>query len=125
MSVGAQTLSWLDTMSSARLRRCESFLRVLLSADRLQGEALLVTASKHQVNCLTEIMLNILRLPVGKKAKALITKSRKILRAIADFGLSVAQRLKIIQRAAVKVFLVIQSVRNKLKLVLRQKQQQQ
>ena len=105
-------------MSSARLRKCEAFLRVLISADRLQGEALLVTANDHQVNCITEVMLNILRLPVGKKTKALIAKSKKILQAIADFSISVTQRLKIIQRAALKVYLVILSVKNQLKRVM-------
>ena len=106
-------------MASSRLRRCSSYLNLLLSRDRVQGEALLVTANRHQVDCISEVIKNILRLPVGKKSKLLIAKSRKVLEALADFALSVKKRLQIIHRAARKIWDVLFSVKSRLMTVLR------
>ena len=56
---------------SRRLRDCSSYLRLLLSGDKIQSEAILVTATDKQVECLSEIIRNILRLPVGKENERL------------------------------------------------------
>ena len=105
-------------MASSRLRRCSGYLNLLLSQDRLQGEALLVTANHHQVDCLSEVIKNILRLPVGKRTKLLIAKSKKVLNALANFAVSVKTRLQILQKAASKVLELLFSVKKRLKVVL-------
>ena len=105
-------------MASVRLRRCHAYVNLLLSEDRVQGEALLVTANRHQVDCISEIIKNILSLPVGKKAKLLIAKSRKLLESLADFALTSRKRLLIIHSAARKILEILFSVKARLRAVL-------
>ena len=40
---------------SRRLKDCQDFLKALLKGSRVQGEAILITASEKQVNCLGEV----------------------------------------------------------------------
>ena len=99
---------------SKRLRDCSSYLKVLLSSDRIQSEAVLVTATDKQVECLSEIIRNVLRLPVSKKTKGLIKEHEKILIALADKQKTVRKRLDIIQKSHSKILDVLLSVKNKL-----------
>ena len=99
---------------SRRLRDCSSYLRLLLSGDKIQSEAILVTATDKQVECLSEIIRNILRLPVGKKTRDLITKHKKILDKLSDNNISVRKRLEIVQSSPAKVLDVLLSVKSKL-----------
>ena len=92
---------------SKRLRDCDSYLRLLLSGNRIQSEAILVTATDKQVECLSEIIRNVLRLPVGKKTKDLITKYNKVLVALGDKGNTVDKRLDIIQKSHGKILDVL------------------
>ena len=105
-------------MASVRLRKCHAYVNLLLSEDRVQGEALLVTANRHQVDCISEIIKNILSLPVGKKAKILIAKSRKLLESLANFALTSRKRLLIIHSAARKILEILFSVKARLRAVL-------
>ena len=75
----------------------------MLSGDKIQSEAILVTATDKQVECLSEIIRNILRLPVGKKTRDLITKHKKILDKLSDNNISVRKRLEIVQSSPAKV----------------------
>ena len=99
---------------SKRLRQCTPYLRILLSGNQVQSEAVLVTASDAQVNCLSEIFRNVLRLPVGPKTTKLIRLYKKILDIVADAGNSIEKRLKIIQKSAIQLLEVLMSVRKKL-----------
>ena len=103
---------------SNRLRDCASYLRLLLSGNRVQSEAILVTASDKQVECVSEIIRNILQLPVGKKTKQLIIQHKKILVALADKDRTVRKRLDIIQKSHIKILDVLLSVKSKLLLLL-------
>ena len=96
---------------SKRLRDCNSYLRLLLSGNRVQSEAILVTASDKQVECVSEIIRNVLQLPVGKKTKDLIIQHKKILVALADKDNTVRKRLDIIQRSHIKILDVLMSVK--------------
>ena len=99
---------------SKRLRQCTPYLRVLLSGNLVQSEAVLITASDAQVNCLSEIIRNILRLPVSSKTKKLIKLYKKILDIVADAGISIEKRLKTIQKSASKILEVLMSVKKNL-----------
>ena len=99
---------------SKRLRDCDSYLRILLSGNRIQGEALLVTASDKQVECIGEIVTNLLQLPVSKKTQGLIHQYEKILKPLADRKLSTRKRLDIIQKSHVSLLDVLLSVKSKL-----------
>ena len=99
---------------SKRLRQCTPYLRVLLSGNLVQSEAVLITASDAQVNCLSEIIRNVLRLPVSNKTKKLIKLYKKILHIVADSGISIEKRLKTIQKSADKILEVLMSVKKNL-----------
>lgn len=105
-------------MASHRLRKCRAYINLLLSQDRVQGEALLVTANHDQVDCITEVVRNILRLPVGKKTKRLIAEYAKLLHALADFALSQKKRLQLIHTHSQKILEVLHSVKIRLAAVL-------
>ena len=96
---------------SSRLLKCSDFLKSLLRGSRVQSEALLVTASDKQVDCLGEIFHNLLRLPLGKKAKALVAKYRKIVTAVGNLALKVKNRLSVIQKFAKKILFVLMAVK--------------
>lgn len=93
-------------------------MKLLLNEDKIQARALIVTANEHQAHCLGEVIHNILKLPVGKKAKRLIAKHKKILLVIANFGLSLKKRLKVLQAAAAKIVELLWSVKQRLMAVL-------
>ena len=99
---------------SNRLRDCTSYLRLLLSGNRIQSEAILVTASDKQVECVSEIIRNVLQLPVGQRTKDLIIQHKKILVALADKDNTVRKRLDIIQKSHIKILDVLLSVKSKL-----------
>ena len=89
-------------------------MRVLLKGGRVQAEAILVTASVKQVDCLGEVASNLLRLPHGKKAKKQVMKYKKILSMVGDFALSTKKRLALIQKYAKKILVVLLAVKNRL-----------
>ena len=104
---------------SERLRDCKSYLRLMLLSDnRVQSEAILVTASDKQVECVSEIVRNVLQLPVSKKTKDLIIQHKKILVALADKDNTVRKRLDIIQRSHIKILDVLLSVKSTLLTLL-------
>ena len=96
---------------SARLSKCGDYLKAILKGSNVQGEALLVTASDQQVNCLSEIFYNLRRLPLGKKAKALVAKYRKVVDVIANLALRVKSRLLMVQKFAKKILVILMSVK--------------
>ena len=108
------SVRWVVVNMSKRLRDCDSYLRILLSGNRIQGEALLVTASDKQVECIGEIVTNLLQLPVSKKTQGLIHQYEKILKPLADRKLSTRKRLDIIQKSHVSLLDVLLSVKSKL-----------
>ena len=99
---------------SKRLSQCAPYLRVLLSGNQVQSEAVLITASDTQVNCLSEIIRNILRLPVGPKTKKLIKLHKKILHVVADSDNTIEKRLKTIQKWATNILELLMSVKKNL-----------
>lgn len=103
---------------SARLDGCSSFLRVLLTAEKTQAEALLVTASDRQVDCVSEIALNLLKLPLGREAKKMVVKHAKLFKQVADLAASVKKRLVLLQKHAKRIILVLLSVRKRLLALL-------
>ena len=99
---------------STRLRSCKDFLRTILKGTLLQAEALLVTATNAQVNCLGEVFFNLLRLPLGKKCKVLVAKYRKILDVVGDLNLSVRKRLILIQKHVRKILMILMASKNRI-----------
>lgn len=113
-----QSTSCYTAIMSKRLRDCNSYLRLLLSRDRIQSEAILVTATDKQVKCLSEIIRNVLRLPVPKKTKKLIEQHRKILDTLADKDTTVGKRLDVIQKSHTGILDVLLSVKSQLLALL-------
>ena len=103
---------------SKRLRQCSSYLKIILSGNSLQSEAVLVTASDAQVDCLSEIIMNVQRLPVKTKTKALLIQHKKILDIVSDSKIPVERRLKIIQKESSVLLQVLMSVKKKLLFLL-------
>ena len=96
------------------MSKCGDFIRAILRGSNVQAEALLVTASDRQVDCLSEIFYNLQRLPLGKKAKALVAKYRKIVDVLGDLAVRVKSRLLMVQKFAKKILLLLQSVKIRL-----------
>lgn len=99
---------------SKRLRHCQYYLKLLLTSDQVQAEGLLVTASNKQVECISEIVRNILRLPVSRKTKDLIQIHNKVLTSLSDKQVSIEKRLAILQKYHIKILEVLLSVKKKL-----------
>ena len=97
---------------SKRLSNCSSYLRLLLSGSRIQSEAILVTATDKQVDCISEIIRNVLQLPVSKKTEYLINQHNKILQELGNSKNTVRKRLDIIQRSHGKILDVLLSVKS-------------
>ena len=108
---------------SSRLKGCGDFLRTLLKGSLLQAEAVLVTATNKQVDCVGEIIYNLRRLPLSKKSKAIVVKYKKILEVVSDLGLKVKNRLVIIQKYTNKNLSVLMSVKNRLLSLLSTRQE--
>lgn len=105
-------------MSSPQLRRCNAYMKLVLQEDKTQARALLMTATPTQAHCISQVIHNILILPVSKTTKKLITKYKKLLQSIANIALNPKKRLKLIQSAAAKIVEVLWSVKLRLKSVL-------
>ena len=99
---------------SKKLKDCSIYLKLLLTGNRLQSEAILVTATDKQVECISEIIRNILRLPVSYKTKKLIKEYKKILDTLADKNNTVQKRLNIIHKSYSIILDVLLSVKKKL-----------
>ena len=99
--------------------KCSDFLRVLLRASKIQAEALLVTASAKQVDCISEIAINLQILPLGTNAKRLVMKSKKILDSISNLATSTKSRLEIIQKYVKRIIAILNAVKNRLLVVLK------
>ena len=99
---------------SKRLRDCEHYLRLLMSSDNVQGEALLVTASDKQVECLSEIIRNVLRLPVSKKTKDIIKLHHKTFITLANKDITVEKRLALVQKSHLNILNLLLSIKKKL-----------
>ena len=99
---------------SNRLRQCEFYIKLLLTSDQVQAEGLLVTASDKQVECLSEIIRNILRLPVSRKTRDLIQLHNKTLTTLSDKKIAVDKRLALLQKSHLYVLQVLISVKKKL-----------
>ena len=86
----------------------------MLSAQKVQAEALIVTASDHQVDCISEIVLNLLQLPLPRKTKALVMKYGKLLKALGDLSTSVKKRFVLLQKHVKRIILLLSSVKKRL-----------
>ena len=87
---------------SNRLRACGDFLCTLLKGSLIQAEAILVTATDRQVDCIGEIIYNLRRLPLTKKSKVIVAKFKKILEVVGDLSFKVKKRLVFIQKSPTK-----------------------
>ena len=97
---------------SKRLTQCSSYIKLLLSGNRIQSEAILVTATDKQVDCRSEILRNVLRLPVTKKTQDLIRTHNKLLQSLGDKKIPVSKRLQLIQRSHGKILDVLMSIKS-------------
>ena len=86
--------------------------------SKLQAEALLVTSTADQIECLSEVIRNLLTLPVAKSTKLLLAKHKSVLTKIADSESSIKQRRVLIQSSAKRLITVLQSAKIRLLKVL-------
>ena len=85
-----------------------------MSCDEVQGEALLVTATEKQAECLSEIIRNVLRLPVSRKTKDLIKLHQNTLTLLADKEITKEKRVKLIQKSYLMILHLLLSVKKNL-----------
>ena len=103
---------------SRRLRRCSDFLKIILNGNRLQGEAVLVTATDYQVNCLSEIFRNLQTLPLGRRTKRLLAKYGRIFEILFDIGVRIRRRIAIVHKYAKRILEVLLSAKPRLLSIL-------
>ena len=70
---------------SQTLQQNKEFLHLLLNTSKNQAVALLFTITKSQLDLLTEILFNLLQLPLPLKAQRIVRKNQKVLEAISVF----------------------------------------
>ena len=68
---------------SALLNSNKEFVHLLLNSSKDQAVALLFTATKAQLDLITEIIFNLLQLPLPPKATRLVKKNIKTLQALS------------------------------------------
>ena len=76
----------------------KQFLHLLLTTSWEQGAALLDTVTTPQALLISEIALNLLQLPLQKKAAHLVRKKRKVLQKLADKKVGKLAKRKIIRK---------------------------
>ena len=99
---------------SKRLNKCSGFVKFLLTHDKIQSEAVLVTATNLQVNCISEIFRNILRLPILKRTRSLISKLGKAFHVIAKKLAGIKTKRQLIQKFAKLIVDILFSVKKRL-----------
>ena len=96
---------------SKLLTQNKEFIQLLLKTSKDQSTALLQTTTADQVSVLSEIVLNLLHIPLGKKPKYLINKNKKILERIADKRTSKEIKRKLLIKNYKHILQLLWSVR--------------
>ena len=91
-----------------------SFLKLILNTSKEQGLALLHSVTPEQVLFLSEIALNILQLPLPKKATALVNKKKKIYQRLANKKFSKTRKKDIIKKNSHQLLLLLLSIKQQL-----------
>lgn len=85
-------------MPSKRILRNQKFLEYYLEADNARRKSLLLGASKDQINCLSEVALNVVNknVPIDSSTKHILCNHQKAVCKIVDNKLSVGKRRKLL-----------------------------
>ncbi len=83
-------------MSLSNLRKEADFLRLLLKTTPLQVKALFYTLTPRQTLVLCEILYNLSKLPLPRKARALLGKRRNLVKKLIAPTLSSKKKLNLL-----------------------------
>ena len=89
------------------VKRHADLLRALCTLPLEQRKALLKRANKSQVNCLSELALNLLnrRIPVSSTQRARLTRFKKQLRILGCRNASLKKRKRVLSQSGGAAFL--------------------
>lgn len=94
-------------------------MRLLITTDsKLQAEAILVTLTNEQTECISEVFENLLSLPVSNQTKLLLVKNKTLLAKISDSTSSIRERKQLIQKSAKRIIAILISAKKRLLSVL-------
>lgn len=85
------------------------FISLLLNTTFIQAQALLDTATKEQVQVLTQIARNLLQIPLESEAKEVVEKNTKILKRLADTDKSLRKRAALIGTHRKKLITILKA----------------
>ena len=83
---------------SKTLKQNSHFLSLLLTTSKDQASALLDTITTEQVSAITEIIHNLLNIPLGNKPKFIVNKSKKLFEKITHKTTSKDKRRQLIRK---------------------------
>lgn len=99
---------------SQTLQQNKEFLHLLLNTSKNQAVALLFTITKSQLDLLTEILFNLLQLPLPLKAQRIVRKNQKVLEAISRKQTPQSKKQSLIKKHYRNILLLLWAVKNQL-----------
>lgn len=99
---------------SVKLKQCREFFVILLSGNKRQGLALLDTATREQVHCISEIAHNLLSLPLRGAVAKKIEKRQRTLRILSSKKNSYSKKSKTLYKSSKSVLDTLLAVRNEI-----------
>ena len=99
---------------SQTLQQNKEFLHLLLNTTKDQAVALLFTITKSQLDLLTEIVFNLLQLPLPLKARRIVKKSQKVLEAISRKHTSQSRKQSLIRKHYRHILYLLWAVKDQL-----------
>ena len=106
-----------DNMSK-RILKHKEFLHLLLNSTKDQARALLYTITPEQVSAISEIVLNLLELPLPNTVKTILQRRRKVFKKISDKMLSVRTRTSLIKKHMTLMLSTLHLVKSQLQEVI-------
>lgn len=92
----------------------KEFLHLILHTSNDQALALIDTITPEQIELLSEIAFNILKLPLPKKAKHLVNSKILLFRRLADKKTSKDKKKRLLHKNAKHILLTLWAIRPQL-----------
>ena len=100
------------------IRRAKKYLYLILHSSQKQSRALLETASVDQGRAISEIIYNLLSLPLNPIAKDKVTRRRRVLRKLANKQLNTLQKLNLMYQHSRLLYDTLMAVKEELMSVI-------
>lgn len=97
---------------SVLLKENADFVALLLNTSFIQAQALLDTITTKQIKAISEILKNLLKIPVGDQIKTEIEKNEKLIRKIAHSKIGLTKKARIIGLHRKKIIHILRKAKS-------------